>query len=198
MRVGPYLEKLDQALWISRILQITILAMTLVILVLARQRTIVHVAPPDFRTAYDIGPSSASRDYIEQMAAFLVVNALTVSPESADFAAKSFLRFLTPEARGKLETVLLGDAQWIKKNQMSQAFYPRIIDHEGPGKLRITGTLVQWTAGKVVHTKDAAYQLTVAVRNYSLQIKDFTYVADEGTRTPHSASAPVAPGAEPQ
>lgn len=196
MRVGPYIEKLDQALWISRILQLTILAMTITILVLARQSTIVHVAPPDFRTAYDIGPSSASRDYIEQMTAFLVVNALTVNPESADFAAKSFLRFLTPEARGKLETAILGDAQWIKKNQMSQAFYPRVIDHYGPGKLRLTGTLVQWTAGKVVQTKDAAYQITVAIRNYTLQIKDFTYVADEGTRAPHPAAAPVAPGPE--
>lgn len=195
MRVGPYIEKLDQTLWVSRILQVSILAMTIVILVLARQHTIVHVAPPDFRRAYDIGPSTASRDYIEQMTSFLVVNALTVNPESAEFSAKSFLRFLTPEARGKLETAILGDAEWIKKNAVAQAFYPRIIDFYGPTKLRLTGTLVQWTAGRLVTSRDVSIDLQITIANYTLLIKDFAYVTDDSTRATHTSRVPTHPAA---
>ena len=104
MRVGPYLEKLDQALWLTRILQLTVLLLAVLALLLARQSTILHVAPPDFQREYTVRNTSASRDYIEQMSIFLLVNGLTVNPDSAIYSTKSFLRWLTPEARGKLET----------------------------------------------------------------------------------------------
>jgi len=192
MRVGAYIEKLDQHMWLSRILTIVVLVLALVLLVLARQSTIIHVAPPEFRTAYDVGPSTASRSYIEQMASFLVVNALTVNPESAEFAARSFLRFLTPEARGKLQSAVLGDAEWVKSNNISQAFYSRTIDFFGPTKLRITGTLVQWTAGRLITSRDVAIDLQVHISNSALQIKDFSYVADENLRRPSTTPAPAA------
>ncbi len=194
MRVGPYLERLDQALWLSRILQLTLLAMTIAILALARQSTIVHVAPPDFRAAYDIGPSTASRDYIEQMASFLIVNALTVSPDSAAYAARAFLRFLTPEARGKLEAAVLGDAEWIRRHGVSQAFYPRSIDFRGPTTLRVSGTLVQWTAGRLTASRDVAVDLQVLVADYHLKIKDMRYVEDAPRAAGPGGAAPAAPG----
>jgi len=192
MRVGAYIEKLDHYMWLSRVLSLIILVLAVVILVFARHSTIIHVAPPEFRTAYDIGPTTATRSYIEQMSSFLVVNALTVNPESAEFAAKSFLRFLTPEARGKLQSAVLGDAEWVKNQNVSQAFYPRTIDFFGPLKLRITGTLVQWTAGRLITSRDVAIDLHVQISNYALQIKDFAYVSDEHLRHPGSAPAPAA------
>ena len=194
MRAGPYLEKLDQSLWLVRILQLTVLAMSILILVLSRQSTIIHVTPPDIRKSYDIGPSTASRDYLEQMAAFLIVNALTVNPDSAPYAARSFLRFLTPEARGRLETAILGDAEWIKKTSVAQAFYPRFIDFFGPHKIRITGTLIQWTAGRLISERDVAVDLAVQVSNYTLQIKDFSYatIEQDATRSRRTHTPPAA------
>ena len=191
MRVGAYIEKLDHYLWLSRVLSLLSLVLAVVVVIFARQSTILHVAPPEFRTAYDIGPTTASRSYIEQMASFLVVNALTVNPESAEFAAKSFLRFLTPEARGKLQSAILGDAEWIKNQNVSQAFYSRTIDFFGSTKLRITGTLVQWTAGRLITSRDVAIDLQVQISNYALQIKDFAYVPDENLRRPHGAPVPA-------
>jgi type IV conjugative transfer system protein TraE len=175
MRLGPYIEKLDQALWLNRMLQITTLAMSLGILVLARQSTIVHITPPNLRQSYDIGPSTASKEYLEQMASFFTTTALTVSPENAEFAARAFLHHLSTEARGRLETVLLGDAAYVKRNNLTQAFYPRTIDFLGPRKLRVTGQLLQWLAGKVITQRDAAYTLTLEVRNYAVVITDFAY-----------------------
>ncbi len=187
MRLGPYLEKLDQAVWMNRLLQLTLLAMSIVILVLARQSTIVHVVPPNLDRAYRVGPSSASREYLEQMATFLTVSALTVNPESAEYSARAFLRFLTPEARGRLEHVLLGDARFVKTNNLSQAFYPRVIDFFSPTKLRVTGTLMQWLAGKTVTQRDAAYTLTIEVRHYAPVLTDFSYVPPEGEGPPAGA-----------
>ena len=192
MRVGAYIEQLDQHLWLTRILTITVLVLAVLVLVLTRQSIIIHVAPPEFRTAYDVGPSTASRSYVEQMSSFLVVNALTVNPESAEFSARSFLKFLTPEARGKLQSAVLGDAEWVKNNNISQAFYSRTIDHYGNNKLRITGTLVQWMAGRLVTNRDVAIDLQIQINNYALQIKDFAYVSEENLRRPSSAPAPAA------
>jgi type IV conjugative transfer system protein TraE len=190
MRVGPYLEKLDQALWLSRILQITLLVLSVVVLLLARANTIVHVAPPDFRRAYWVGPTSASKEYVEQMAAFLITNAMTMSPDSAEYTVHAFLRFLTPEARGKLQTGLEGDAAWIKSNSIAQAFYPSAIDFYGPAKLRVYGTLMRWTGGKLITSKDMAVELVVTVTNYSLLIKDMSYVSDEDLKRRRGPTAP--------
>jgi len=192
MRVGAYIEQLDQHMWLTRILTITVLVLAVLVLILTRQSIIIHVAPPEFRTAYDVGISTASRSYIEQMSSFLVVNALTVNPESAEFSARSFLKFLTPEARGKLQSAVLGDAEWVKNNNISQAFYSRTIDHYGSNKLRITGTLVQWMAGRLVTNRDVAIDLQIQINNYALQIKDFAYVSEETLRRPSSAPAPAA------
>ncbi len=191
MRVGPYLEKLDQALWLTRILQITVLLLTVLALVLARQTTILHVAPPDFQKEYEVRKTSASREYIEQMSIFLLVNALTVNPDSAIFSTKSFLRWLTPQARGKLETAMLGDAEWIKSNQVSQAFYARACDFFGPLKLRVTGTLLQWTGGRLIATRDVAIDLRVTIDNYALKIEDLAYV-DTTHNRPGNSPAPAA------
>jgi len=192
MRVGPYLEKLDQALWLTRILQITVLLLTILALVLARQSTIVHVVPPDFQKEYEIRKTSASREYIEQMSIFLLVNAMTVNPDSAVYSTQSFLRWLSPEARGKLETALLGDADWIKSNSVSQAFYARACDFFGPRKLRVTGTLLQWTGGRLITTRDVAIDLRVTIDNYTLTIEDMAYVDTTHNRS-RSSPAPAAP-----
>jgi type IV conjugative transfer system protein TraE len=192
MRVGKYIELLDQSLWISRILQLTVLVLTIAVLILARNNTIVHVAPPDFRREYWIGPSSASKEYVEQMAAFLITNAMTMSPDSAEYTVHAFLRFLTPEARGKLETGLKGDAAWVKSNAISQAFYAQSIDHYGPAKLRIYGTLMRWTGGKLITSKDMAVELQITVTNYSLLIKDMNYVSDEDLKRRRDTSNPNA------
>jgi type IV conjugative transfer system protein TraE len=189
MRLGPYVEKLDQALWLVRVLTIIILAMTIGTLLLARKSTIVHVVPAQIAQPYDVGPTTASREYVQQMSAFLVTSALTVSPESADFAARALLRFLTPEARGRLETAFLGDAAFIKRNNLTQAFYPRTVDFFSPQRLRVTGSLIQWVGGKTVTERDAAYNLTIEVKNYGLVITDFAYVAEDARRAKSSERA---------
>jgi conjugal transfer pilus assembly protein TraE len=195
MRLGPYLEKLDQALWLNRVLQLTTLAMSLGILLLARQSTIVHITPPNLRQSYDIGPNTASMEYLEQMASFFTTTALTVSPENAEFAARAFLRHLSTEARGRLETTLMGDAAYVKRNNLTQAFYPRTIDFLTPRKLRVTGHLMQWLGGKVITQRDAAYTLTLEVKNYAVVITDFHYHPEDepagGNSQPARASGPA-------
>jgi type IV conjugative transfer system protein TraE len=173
MLAGKYLERLDQAVWLSRILQLGMLLLTLAILIMARQRTIVHIVPPVVSQEYRVGPTSASKEYLSQMASFLTTTALTVNADNAEFAARAFLRYLTPEARGRLDTTLLAEAAYIKKTGLTQAFYPRAIDFYSPQRLRVTGTLVQWLGGKVVTQRDVSYTMTLEVRNYAVTILDF-------------------------
>lgn len=176
MLAGKYLERLDQAVWISRVLQLATLLLALAILVMARQRTILHIVPPHVQQEYRIGPSSASREYLSQMASFLTTTALTVNSDNAEYAARAFLRYLTPEARGRIETTLLAEANYIKKTGLTQAFYPKVIDFYSPQRLRVTGTLMQWLGGKVVAQHDTSYTLTLEVKNYAVTISDFAPV----------------------
>jgi len=64
-------------------------------------------------------------------------------------------------------------------NGVAQAFYPKAIDFFGPRRLRITGTLLQWTGGRLITSRDVAVDLEVVVASYQLLIKDFAYVADD-------------------
>jgi conjugal transfer pilus assembly protein TraE len=181
MRSGRYLEQLDQSIWIARILQVITLVMAIAILLLAKQRTIIHVAPPTIEREYWIGPTNASREYIEQMAAFYATTVLTVNPDNALFAARAFLQQLTPDARGRLEATLMGEATYIKNHGLTQAFYPKAMDFLSARKLRITGTTIQWIAGKVVTQRNVSYTMTLEVNNYGVKIADFERIQQDGT-----------------
>lgn len=201
MLTGKYLERLDQTIWLARVLQVLTLLLTIAVLVLARQKTILHVVPPNLQQEYRIGPNSASREYLSQMASFLTTTALTVNRDNAEYAAHAFLQYLSPEARGRMNTTLLAEAQYIKRTGLTQAFYPKTIDFYSPQRLRITGTLMQWLGGKVITEHDISYILTLEVKNYAVTITDFAPTQDKSTPqgespTPHgdpgSATTPSA------
>lgn len=193
MRTGKYLERLDQAVWLSRALQLLILLLTVAVLILARQKTILHIVPPNLQQEYRVGPSTASREYLSQMASFLTTTALTVNRDNAEYAAHAFLQYLSPEARGRMDTTLLAEAQYIKRTGLTQAFYPKTIDFFSPQRLRITGTLIQWLGGKIVTEHDISYALTLEVKNYAVIITDFAPIQDK----PGSHSGPPVLDSEP-
>lgn len=186
MRLKRYLETLDNHAWMARLLQLVALAMAIVILVLSRRQTVIHVVPPKVDREYWVSATNASRDYIEQMAAFYITNILTLNPDNATFVARTFLSYLTPEARGRLEAALMGEAAYIKTRGLTQAFYPRSIDFHSSKRLSITGTLVQWVGGKVVTQRNATYNLTLEPTNYAIAIADFERVSDD-RKTPSTA-----------
>jgi type IV conjugative transfer system protein TraE len=191
MRVTRYLERLDQLAWLNRLLQLLTLALAVAVLLLARRSTIVHIVPPEVTQEYRVGPRTASREYLSQMASSLTTLALTVSPDNAEYAARNFLRHLSPEARGHLEPVLLADAGYVRRSSLTQAFYPKTVDFFSPTRVRVTGTLVQWLGGKVIKQRDVAYNLSMEVRNYAVTITDFSPTAAE---EPGSGPAPAPAG----
>ncbi len=195
MRLARYLEKLDQAVWLARILQCTTLALAVAVLVLARQQTILHIAPPAIQRDYRIGPTTASKEYLEQMAVFLATSVLTVNPDNAEYTARAFLQHLTPEARGELEAALLGEASYLKKRAITQAFYPRTVDFFSPTQLRVTGTLVQWAGGKTITQRDAAYAMALEVKAYAVRLRSFAlYQPPREIPATIEQGAPAQPG----
>lgn len=173
MRAARYLERLDQATWLMRTLQLLTLLLTVAVLVLARQRTIVHVVPAALQHDYRVGPTSASKEYLTQMASFLTTSALTVNRDNAEFAVHAFLQQFSPEARGRLETTLLAEAKYIKERGLTQAFYPTVVDFFSPTRVRVTGTLVQWLGGKAVTNRNLSYTLGLEVKDYATIVTDF-------------------------
>ncbi len=195
MQLSRYLERLDHLAWLNRLLQLLTLALAVAVLLLARRNAIVHILPPDVTQEYRVGPRTASKEYLSQMAGSLTTLALTVSPENAEYVARTFLRHLGPEARGRLESTLLADAAYVKRSGLTQAFYPKAIDFFSPTRLRVTGTLVQWVGGKIMRERDTAYNLSMEVRNYAAVITDFAPAAlDEGDQ-PRAARPPGADAA---
>jgi len=201
MRTTKYFERLDQAIWVSRALQLLTLTLSVAILVLARQKTILHIVPPNLQQEYRISPNTASREYLSQMASFYTTTALTVNRDNAEWAAHAFLQYLSPEARGRMNTTLLAEAQYIKRTGLTQAFYPKTIDFFSPQRLRVTGTLMQWLGGKVITEHDVSYALTLEVKNYAVTITDFAPTKDgpqdqfpalDGGSAPAPAPVPAA------
>src|SRR5574337_622570 len=150
MRTGKYLERLDQAIWLSRTLQLLTLLLTIAVLVLARQKTILHVVPPNLQQEYRIGPSTASREYLSQMASFLTTTALTVNRDNAEYAAHAFLQYLSPEARGRMDTTMLAEAQYIKRTGLTQAGVQR-RQHQVSGLRRLERDLRRLLVADLAH-----------------------------------------------
>jgi len=179
MRFTRYAETLDNFAWLARILQVVTLAMAIVILVLSRQNTVIHVVPPKVEREYWVSATNASHEYIQQMASFYLTTILTVNPDNAKFVARTFLSYLTPEARGRLEATLIGEASYIKSRGLTQAFYPASINFISSKRLSVTGTLLQWVGGKVVSQRNATYNLTLEPTDYAILISDFERVSED-------------------
>jgi conjugal transfer pilus assembly protein TraE len=82
------------------------------------------MVPPEIKKGFWVEDSKVSGDYLEQMGLFLVQLALNNTPISAEYNARTLLRYVGPASYGEIEKLLLGNAKRLKDDNASTVFAP--------------------------------------------------------------------------
>ena len=82
------------------------------------------MVPPEIKKGFWVEDSKVSGDYLEQMGLFLVQLALNNTPISAEYNARTLLKYVGPASYGEIEKLLLGNAKRLKEDNASTVFAP--------------------------------------------------------------------------
>ena len=117
---------------------------------LHQDRDRVTFLPPQIEKGFWVEADQISRDYLDQMALFVLQLAYNVTPASVDFQNAALLKYAAPEAHGGLEKAGRLAAERVKRDQISTLFSPRSVLHDKADGLRlvIQGELTTFVTDK--------------------------------------------------
>ncbi len=104
---------------------------------LHQDRDRVTFLPPQIEKGFWVEADQISRDYLDQMALFVLQLSYNVTPASVDFQNAALLKYAAPEAHGALEKAGRLSAERIKRDQISTLFSPRSVLHDKANGLRV-------------------------------------------------------------
>ena len=104
---------------------------------LHQDRDRVTFLPPQIEKGFWVEADQISRDYLDQMALFVLQLAYNVTPVSVDFQNAALLKYAAPEAHGGLEKAGRLAAERVKRDQISTLFSPRSVLHDKANGLRV-------------------------------------------------------------
>ena len=141
---------------ISRAMQLLVKVLALTSLLLAlyvflhQDRERVTFLPPQIERGFWVEADRVSRDYLDQMALFVLQLAYNVTPSSVDFQNTALLKYAAPEAHGALEKAGRLAAERVKRDQVATLFSPRSVLHDKGDALRVavTGELTTYVTDK--------------------------------------------------
>ncbi|KVV25070.1 conjugal transfer protein TraE [Burkholderia cepacia] len=135
------------------------------------------IVPPEVRRPYEIGSSYANREYLSDMATYVLDRVLTVTPASTSYNNGVILRMTHPDGYGPLKTQLDAAALKIKKEQISTVWVGRNEQvNESQLSVKVSGTYKTYISDKPVSEKDKSYivqfVITSSGRLYVLKIDE--------------------------
>jgi conjugal transfer pilus assembly protein TraE len=141
---------------ISRAMQLLVAVLALTSLLLAlhiflhQDRERVTFLPPQIERGFWVEADRVSRDYLDQMALFVLQLAYNVTPSSVDFQNAALLKYAAPEAHGALEKAGRLAAERVKRDQVTTLFSPRSVLHDQGDALRVAvaGELTTYVTDK--------------------------------------------------
>jgi conjugal transfer pilus assembly protein TraE len=118
----------------------------------------VAIVPPEVRRPYEIGSNYGNKDYLGDMANYVLQQILTVSADSVDFQNKVILKMTDPDAYGKLKAELDAAALRIRKDRISTVWTARKETISEQAKsVRVSGSLKTYIADVLTSTRDKEY-----------------------------------------
>lgn len=137
----------------------------------------VAIVPPEVKRPYELGANYASRDYLADMANYVLQMRGTVSPDSVDYQNKVILKMTDPDGYGKLKSELEGAALRIRKDRIATVWTPRKESvSERDKTVRVSGSLKTYIADVLTSTRDQEYlvefNVTSSGRLYVLKVAE--------------------------
>jgi len=160
------------------------LVITTLMLSVKSQRIL--LVPPQITKEFWIERDRVSPEYMEQMGVFIATLVGNLSPGNAEFNINMLIKHYLDPARNNPEVVreLLGQAAYIKKNNITQAFFPSsisIVDSANM-KVRVEGSSIMNVGTARVSGEKVSYLIRFDARDYKLYVEEFTIESNEKGR----------------
>lgn len=141
-------------------------------------RETTHVVPPEIRRPYEIGANYANKEYLVDMANYVLSMVLTVTPESVEHNNKVILKMTQPEGYADLKAVLDAAALRIKQERVTTVWVPENEEiYEKEKRVKVTGRYKTFIADKLTSERDKTYlvnfTITTSGRLYVSKIEEF-------------------------
>lgn len=168
-----------QALWLGLLLLGHLLALAVILSLIGRERTI--VTPPSLQSTFWVSGKTASREYLEQMGAFVAWLILDVTPASIDWKTETLLGYVEPDQYGALKTRQELEAQRLRRLNGSTSFHPQqMVASEERQQIVIRGRLRTQVNGLETSNVAKAYQVQFRYDGGRIQLSTFEEVPYAG------------------
>ena len=143
-----------------------------------REKTI--VVPPVAYSDFWVKGAEVSPSYLEAMGRYFAGLMLTYDPSSFATQKDVVLRYTDPAAHGALEAQLTQDAERIKRERISQVFYPAQVRVRAESlQVAFSGDLASFVGQEPTDPRRATYVLQFTNRGGQLYVASFKESSDE-------------------
>lgn len=137
----------------------------------------VAIVPPEVKRPYEIGSNFGNKDYLGDMANYVLSTVLTVSPDSVDFNNKVILKMTDPDGYGKLKSDLEAAALRLRRDRVSTVWVARKEEiSERDKRVKIAGRLKTYIADVLTSDREKEYivefSITSSGRLYVLKVQE--------------------------
>lgn len=158
--------------------QLAVLLLLVLLLGFVVVRDTTKIVPTEIRRPYEIGANYANKDYLLDMAGYVLGTVLTVTPESVDYNNRVILRMADPDGYAGLKTALDAAALRLKQERVTTIWVPRKEEvSERDKRVKVSGKLKTYIADKLTSERDKDYlvefSVTTSGRLYVSKIEEF-------------------------
>ncbi len=164
-----------------------ILALAIILKQVGNERTV--VVPPSIDKSFWVTKDRVSKEYLEQMGAFVGWLILDVSPDSIDWKKDILLSYVTPEQSGAMKTRQDLEAERLKRMNASTFFAPKqLVPNEDNQSVVLVGRLRTQVNGQDTTTDTKSYLAEFAYLGGRVHLKTFKEIPNV-QQTPGQALA---------
>ena len=169
----------------------TVLAVAVILLTFLAfgKRDRIIIAVPQMTKDFWLDQDKASHEYIEQQAVFISELAGNLNPTSASYNIKQLVKYyLTDNARDSVKGSLEEQAAYVRKNNITQNFYPAGVTNydEKTNSIDVNGLLEIRIDKSKVSSEKAVWHMRFRLADYALRIEEMSLETqkEQGNKKP--------------
>lgn len=163
------------SLWLGLLVAGHLLSLVVILGLIGRERII--VVPPSLEKSFWVSGNTVSREYLEQMGAFVAWLVLDVSPSSIRWKTETLLEYVEPDQYASLKTQQELEASRLRRLNASTSFLPQqLVANEQEQEVVIRGRLRTQVNAMETSNVAKAYRVQFHYDGGRIQLRTFQEV----------------------
>jgi conjugal transfer pilus assembly protein TraE len=130
------------------------------------------LVPPKIEKEVWVEKDRVSPEYLEQMAVFISTLAGNLAPVNALYSVKVLEGYILPKVYAEIKTDLAAQAEYIKRNNIQQSFFPETVKITGDNEVTIEGNVLRYIGSTKVSNERMLYRIKFKPENYKLYVEE--------------------------